>query len=262
MEKNIDFGYVADVYDYYTNTDFDIGFYKKLCKGRNNILELMCGTGRVSVPLIREGFPLTCVDYSEEMLNVFRGKIQDASDRVRIVCQDVCDMALNDQYDLIIIPSNSIAEIINIDKRWQAINQIYQHLKPNGIFFCSLYNPVYRIKTADGSIKYLGKYQLDGGRTMVITYYDIYLSDLKLISGTQFYEIYDSNNLMVEKRSLDIRFSVITKEEICRMAKKAGFSLKAVYGDYEPYHYDEKSTYMNLLFVKGKKPKSKCTKRR
>jgi len=30
MEKNIDFGCVADIYDCYTNVDFDIEFYKKL----------------------------------------------------------------------------------------------------------------------------------------------------------------------------------------------------------------------------------------
>ena len=72
VEKNIDFGHVADIYDSYTNVDFDVDFFKMLCKGRKNILELMCGTGRVSIPLLDEGFPLTCVDYSEEMLEIFR----------------------------------------------------------------------------------------------------------------------------------------------------------------------------------------------
>jgi len=28
MEKNIDFSHVADLYDYYTNVDFDIAFFK------------------------------------------------------------------------------------------------------------------------------------------------------------------------------------------------------------------------------------------
>ena len=66
MEKNIDFGYVADIYDYYTNVDFDIDFFKMLCKGHNNILELMCGTGRISIPLINEGF-------SPYLRRLFRG---------------------------------------------------------------------------------------------------------------------------------------------------------------------------------------------
>ena len=70
--KNIDFGFVADLYDSYVNVSFDIPFYQSLCKGyHGNILELMCGTGRVSLPLIKDGVQLTCVDYSKEMLDVF-----------------------------------------------------------------------------------------------------------------------------------------------------------------------------------------------
>lgn len=250
MGKNIDFGYVADIYDSYTNVDFDIDFFKMLCKGHRNILELMCGTGRISVPLINEGFPLTCVDYSEEMLDIFRRKL-DESNNVKIVCQDVCELNLDEQFDLILIPSNSISEIIDPNKRRLAFRRIYKHLTPDGIFFCSLYNPEYRIKQADGNLRYLGKYNLDTNETLVVTYYNVYSSEKGIISGTQFFEIY-KNNVMTEKRSLDINFAVITKEDICKMAGKEGFTLKAVYGDYAPYHYDEESMFMNLLFKKKK----------
>ncbi len=253
MEKNIDFGQVADIYDYYTNVDFDVGFFKTLCKGHKNILELMCGTGRISIPLIREGVPLTCVDYSEEMLEVFRNKIDgtDESQHVKIVCQDVCELDLNEKFDLIIIPSNSISEIIDPEKRKMAIRKVYEHLTPDGIFFCTLYNPEYRISLADGNIRYLGKYDLEDGRTLIVTYYNIFAPAYGIVSGTQFYEIYQ-NNRLAEKRCLDIRFAVISKEEICRMACDEGFTLKAIYGDYAPYHYDESSMFMNLLFRKSR----------
>ncbi len=250
MEKNIDFGHVADIYDYYTNVDFDIDFFKMLCKGHKKILELMCGTGRVSIPLINEGFPLTCVDYSEEMLDIFRKKIA-GSQSVQVVCQDVCELKLDEQFDLIIIPSNSISEIIDPEKRRQALHRIHDHLTPDGIFFCTLYNPEYRIEQADGTLRYLGKYDLDKNRTLVVTYYNVFFPEFGIISGTQFYEIY-KNNRLAEKRCLDINFAVISKEEICKMAKEEGLALKAIYGDYTPYHYDESSTFMNLLFKKRK----------
>lgn len=248
MEKNIDFGHVADIYDCYTNVDFDIAFFKTLCKGHKNILELMCGTGRISIPLINEGLPLTCVDYSEEMLEIFRTKIGEPQN-VKMICQDVCELNLEEKYDLIIIPSNSISEIIDPGKRRLALRRIYHHLTSDGIFFCTLYNPGYRIRQADGNLRYLGKYELEKNKTLVVTYYNIFSPEQGIISGTQFYEIYQDNKL-AEKRCLDIRFAVITKEEICKMAREEGFELKAVYGDYTPYHYDENSTFMNLLFKK------------
>lgn len=80
MDKNIDFGFVADIYDDYVNVSFDIPFYKELCKKYSgSILELMCGTGRISLPLINEGVNLTCVDYSKEMLDTFSRKLSGKS---------------------------------------------------------------------------------------------------------------------------------------------------------------------------------------
>ncbi|HWP96965.1 MAG TPA: hypothetical protein VN426_08940 [Syntrophomonadaceae bacterium] len=51
MKKTIEFDEVADIYDYYVTIDLDIQFYLQELKGREEILELMCGTGRVSIPL-------------------------------------------------------------------------------------------------------------------------------------------------------------------------------------------------------------------
>ena len=64
---------MADVYDLYVTSDLDVGFYvAEAGKVREKVLELMCGTGRVSVPLLEAGVDLTCVDASEVALLVRR----------------------------------------------------------------------------------------------------------------------------------------------------------------------------------------------
>jgi len=65
----IDYDRVADVYDLYVTSDLDVGFYiQEAGKVRGKVLELMCGTGRVSIPLLEAGVDLTCVDASAGML--------------------------------------------------------------------------------------------------------------------------------------------------------------------------------------------------
>lgn len=55
---------VADIYDFYVKVDFDIPFFlNETEKHDEEILELMCGTGRVSIPLLQSGRKMTCVDY-------------------------------------------------------------------------------------------------------------------------------------------------------------------------------------------------------
>ena len=61
--KPIDFDSVAVLYDIYVRTDFDIPFWLREAKTvAGKVLELTCGTGRVSLPLLRAGVDLTCVD--------------------------------------------------------------------------------------------------------------------------------------------------------------------------------------------------------
>ena len=249
MEKTIDFGIVADLYDTYVQTDFDIAFYKDFCKGYKNILELMCGTGRISLPLIESGYPLTCVDYSEELLSVFRSKLS-ASKHNKIICQDVCDLNLDEQFDLVIIPFHSFSEIIDFEKRKQAVSAIYHHLQPGDKFLCTLYNPAYRVKSADGNLRPLGKFGMNDSSTLFVTYYNNYSETDKIISGVQFYEIYDSKNNLFEKRCLHIRFSVIDKNEMQSIATESGFSLVNIYGDYNGNPYKEDSMFMNFVFEK------------
>lgn len=101
-------------------------------------------------------------------------------------------------------------------------------------------------------MKALGKFELEKKRTLFVTYYNNYSNKEKIISGTQFYEIYDDRNHFLEKRFLDIRFSVISKEEMQTAASEAGFSTKKIYGDYQSNPYKDDSMFMNFVFEKRK----------
>lgn len=249
MDKNIDFGFVADIYDDYVSVSFDIPFYKALCKKYSgNILELMCGTGRVSIPLVNDGVRLTCVDYSREMLEVFERKLTDKA--VPLICQDICELDIDKRFELIFIPFNSITEITDKEKRKKAIMRIYEHLSDEGDFFVTLYNPAYRLKSADGNLKCIGSFDLSSSRTLTITCYNSYDQASNLVYGTQFYEIYDYRNRLIDKRFLNIAFTLISREEIVDMCTEAGFKLAETYGDYAFGAFDESSRFMNFLFTK------------
>jgi len=249
MEKTINFDLVADLYDSYVQADFDIPFYKEFCKGYSSILELMCGTGRISLPLLMDGYDLTCVDYSLGMLDVFRSKLP--KDRHHnILHQDISALDIDAQFELVMIPFNSITEITDKSKRQRAIQRIYEHLAPGGTFFCTLYNPEYRKKTADGSMRIIGKFDMAGSKTLMVTYYNTYDASSEIVSGAQFYEVYGEDNKLIEKRFLDIRFALTSQAEIVTACDAAGFVLEKVYGDYAFSPFSTDSMFMNCVFRK------------
>ena len=63
--------YDAAIYDGLNTFLDDLKFYKKwLPKDKEaKILELSCGTGRLTIPIAKEGYNITGVDYTASMLN-------------------------------------------------------------------------------------------------------------------------------------------------------------------------------------------------
>ncbi len=90
MDELKGFSRIADLYDTYVQVDFDIPFFlqeTRKCSGE--VLELMSGTGRVSLPLVEAGVRLTCVDKSAEMLTILRHKLAARNLSANIVQADV-----------------------------------------------------------------------------------------------------------------------------------------------------------------------------
>ncbi len=70
-----DYGPVANLYDIYVPATFDFDFFiNETTKSKGEVLELMSGTGRVSIPLLEAGVKLTCVDLSAEFFPPETGK--------------------------------------------------------------------------------------------------------------------------------------------------------------------------------------------
>jgi ubiquinone/menaquinone biosynthesis C-methylase UbiE len=243
MKEPIKFDKVADIYDFYVNVNFDIPFFLKETEGYNGeTLELMCGTGRVSIPLLHSGKQMTCVDYSKGMLDSFEQKIKGKNYSVNLVQMDVTNLRLDKKYGLIILPFHSITEILSNDSQIQALQSISSHLAQNGVFILTLQNPKTRLKTADGITRIIGKFSIDNNRQMLISYINQYNEADKIVSGFQYYEICDSSNTLIEKRFLEINFKPITDSELRDMIKSTELEIVEMFGDYSYGAFDEETS--------------------
>jgi hypothetical protein len=72
----MDYSIIADLYDVYARTELDVPFFLQESQVCRSVLELASGTGRLSLPLIEAGVPLSCLDNSPEMLGYLRRKLQ------------------------------------------------------------------------------------------------------------------------------------------------------------------------------------------
>jgi SAM-dependent methyltransferase len=96
----------AQYYDFYVN-DFteDLACYKAFCRPQDKILEVGCGTGRVLNSFLTDGFQITGVDISQEMLAVAAAKLATFAQQghVTLQCHNFLDKPLAEQYDTVLV---------------------------------------------------------------------------------------------------------------------------------------------------------------
>ena len=156
---------VADLYDIYVPATYDIDFFvKEAKKTSGEVLELMSGTGRVSIPLLQAGVKLTCVDISAGLNIVFERKLRQLGLKAEVYEMDVCKLDLPRQFAMVIIPFHSFAHIVSLDGQRQALERVRRHLLPGGTFICTLGNPTLRQQTVDGRLRLFRQYPMPGER--------------------------------------------------------------------------------------------------
>ncbi|TLN18751.1 class I SAM-dependent methyltransferase, partial [bacterium] len=134
MEIN-DYDNIADLYDIYVPATFDIDFFvRETAKVRGEVLELMSGTGRVSIPLLEAGVRLTCVDLSAELNAVLKRKLAQRGLKADVYRMDVRELDLPRQFEQVIIPFHSFAHLTTPRDQRRALKRIYDFLTPGGSF--------------------------------------------------------------------------------------------------------------------------------
>lgn len=233
--------WVAELYDSYVATTADLPFYLAETAGfAGEALELMCGTGRVSLPLAEAGVRLTCIDASAGMLARLRAKLAlrpAAARNITLIEADVRRLALDRQFDLILLPFHSFAELTETADQQAALATVAGLLREGGRFICPLHNPPVRRATLDGQLRLVGRFPHDTGQLLLwsVASYD---PAAQMADGVQLYEEYDGAGLMLRKRQLPIRFSLLDHDQFAAMARAAGLRVVGLYGDYAYTPFD------------------------
>ncbi len=238
----LDYAKVADLYDSYVPFDRDVAFFLgEIQAAKGPVLELMAGTGRLSIPLLRAGADLTCVDASDEMLEILRGKLAGSAQTADVICQDACDLKLGRTFAMALLPFHAIAEVRNPKDRARLFSGVRNALDQDGRFVLTLHNPAVRRRSLEtrqlhrlplkeplsGTLEFEAELVLDGDR----------------VRGVQRYRVLDGSGTLQEERVVPIEFALLEPEDVEADVLAAGFSLEAKWGDYDRSAFGPASPY-------------------
>ncbi|WP_024544726.1 class I SAM-dependent methyltransferase [Picosynechococcus sp. NKBG15041c] len=243
----IDYDSVAEVYDTYAATIYDYDFFLSRLSPETHVLELTSGTGRLSIPLIKSGVKLTCVDISKGMINVLERKIKNEGLQANTICADVQYLEFKEEFQDVILPFQSFVELVGKEKQLNTLKAAYRALIPNGRFYCTMNNPIVRRKTVDGVMRGVGTFTSDNGY-VVLSGFET--GGNPIVQRSQFIDLYNSEGHLEKRIFQPMQFEMIEKETFRELAIEAGFEVEDVFGDYQASKFENETSPVMIWVLK------------
>jgi SAM-dependent methyltransferase len=131
----------AENYDLHEN-DTGVAFYTALAQETGGpVLELACGTGRVSIPIARLGFAVTGLDIVPGMLDQARRKSRGLP--IRWAEGDARAFDLGGQFRLIFLTGNAFQMFLTNADQAALLERVRAHLHDEGLFAFETRNPLW-----------------------------------------------------------------------------------------------------------------------
>jgi SAM-dependent methyltransferase len=123
-----------ELYDLlFDSLDFDIPYWLDVARtAKGPILEVACGTGRVLLPILKEGFEIDGFDSSPAMVARLREKARTNGLAVRAEVADMRDFSMGRRYARLICAFNGFAHCETTEDQIRVLKRSREHLKPGG----------------------------------------------------------------------------------------------------------------------------------
>jgi SAM-dependent methyltransferase len=96
------------------------------------LLEIGCGTGRVSLALAEDGCQVTAVDIEPELVAVLLQRAAERGVEVDAITADARSLDLDTSLDLVLAPMQ-VAQLLGEADRVRMLSAIARHLRPDGV---------------------------------------------------------------------------------------------------------------------------------
>jgi ubiquinone/menaquinone biosynthesis C-methylase UbiE len=211
-------------------------FYVNEARNAHSILELASGTGRITIPIAKQGSRVTGLDVSERMLDIARKKAQKKGrSNISFVRGDMRSFSIASKFDLIIIPYNAFLHLLTRTDQKKALLRIRRHLKKDGRLIFSVFVPDVR-KIVENHARTFSNRKKADVRLYETSFYDTFNQQIRI-------EFEFRQRGKPPSRST-IRLRYCFRDELLALLENAGFKLMSLNGGFKGEKLTQKSRQM------------------
>jgi len=226
----------------YVHIGGDIPYYASVAVNVGSpVLELACGTGRLTIPMAQAGAEAVGIDVAAGMIehaNDKRDMLPQADqDRLEFLIGDMRSVRLDRRFDGVIIAFNTLMHMTTDDDLEQCLETARAHLTPKGRLYMDVHTPHPAVvPRQDPAGRYDPQEMIDphSGDRYVVTENNSYDERHQLNYMQFFYQKVDRDgNDIGAERKLTLTLRVIFPRELDRWLHAGGFEIEEEWDDFD-----------------------------
>jgi SAM-dependent methyltransferase len=233
----------------------DVPFWRNLARrASGTVLELGCGTGRVSIPVGRAGVSLVGIDRSHPMLARAAQRTRRAklAGRVRLVRGDIrslpFDSASGPPFSMVIAPYGVLQSLLRERDLAVTLETVHRILAPGGVFGLEL------VADLPSWQEYRKRVSLSGWRASTggarVTLVETVRQDKRRRLTIFDQEFTERRGRRSTTRRFALTFRTLSVPQMTRRLERAGFAVDALLGDYHGGPWDPRADVGIVLPIK------------
>jgi ubiquinone/menaquinone biosynthesis C-methylase UbiE len=228
----------------------DVGFWRGLAAAQDGpILELGCGTGRVTVPVATTGATVVGIDRSEPMLRRASTRIRRLRGaRARLVRGDIRSLPFRARarFALVMAPYGILQSLTRERDLRETLASVRRVLRRRGLLAIDLVPDLPRWR------EYSRKTTLAGSRGRShLTLIESVRQDRRRRLTIFDQEYVERRGAARRSHRFSLTFRTLSVRQVTARLERAGFRIEAVLGDYRGAPWDDRSDVWVILAVRA-----------
>ena len=228
----------------------DVEFYLEELKDvKGPVLELGCGTGRVTIPLAKQGIAVTAIDISPDMVESAKKKAAldgVTSDQANFIVGDMRDFNLDRTFSAVLMPYRSFQWLLSIVDQRCALLNAWHHLLPEGKLIFDVFNPTTDVLRDDGEEPFLVK-DVPGekkGHKFQLLFQNQWDHNHQINNASLIAREVGPGGKEIKKVSQSIQVRYTYRYEMMHLLELSGFQPLELYGSFARDDYQDASEHM------------------
>ena len=224
----------AEIYDeIYSEYKDDLNFYQNIASDSESILEIWCGTGRISIPLAQSGKAVHGIDISTKMIEI--AQIKSSLSNLTFQVMDMRELNFKQHFDTILIPFNGFQSLLTVPDQIKCLKSIKKLCHKNSKIVFDIFFPDKEIFDQKNSNYYLVSQKTQKSievwhKTNFDFFNQLIHTNLRVI------QLLNDENPKVSYKSFTLRYCY--PQELIYLFEISGLKIVNMYSDFNKTLYE------------------------